>query len=169
MEQALYIFLVFMHVAGTILGVGGATLAEVFHVKALSDGKVHADEKALMHANYKVIRIGLLLIIVSGVGLLWWWVFMGNNDWPLTAPKVWLKDLLTGIILVNAILLTKRMVPMWLGASLSFTSWWGATFLGVWRHIPYTFWEMFSVYVIAVFVMAFVLEVIRRTHWKHAK
>ena len=63
----LHTLLVLVHVAGTILGVGGATIAEVQVLKALKDGKVDANERALMHANYFIIRVGTVIVVLSGV------------------------------------------------------------------------------------------------------
>jgi len=161
----LHLFLVMVHVAGTILGVGGATLAEVFYVLALKDKKVDASEKLLMHANYKVIRVGLALAVISGIALVWWWVSQGN-PWPLESPKMWVKDIMVVVIIINAVMISRRWVPMWLGAALSFTSWWGATILGLWRMIPYSFVEIVIGYVVAVFVVAAILEGIKKFYWR---
>jgi len=163
----LHLILVLIHVVGTILGVGGATLAEVFYLSALKDGKVDASEKRMMHANYRMLRVGLLLVILSGIALVWWWVSVEGNRWPLESPKVWMKDIMVLIIIVNAVLIAKRWIPMWLGASLSFTWWWGATILGLWRGVPYTFTEIALGYILAVFIVAGILEGVRRWYLRN--
>jgi len=157
-----HLLLVFTHIAGTILGVGGATIAEVQIIKALKDGKVDDSEKALMHANYTIIRVGTFLVLLSGIALVWWWYFFGGSDWPLTSAKVWVKDIMILAIVINAWCLSKRYVPLWLGSAISFTSWWGATVLGTWRGIPYSFTEIFIGYLVAIVIMAGVLELIRK-------
>ncbi len=159
----LHTVLVFIHIAGTILGVGGATLAEIFYLSAVKHGKPGAGEKRLMHANYKMLRVGLALAVLSGIALIWYWVSVEGNPWPLESPKVWVKDIMVLVIIINAVLISKRWVPMWLGASLSFTSWWGATLLGAWREIPFSFWQIVSGYIVAIFVIAAILEGIK--HW----
>jgi hypothetical protein len=162
----LHLALVIVHIVGTILGVGGATLAEVLYLASLKDGTVDSDEKHMMHANYWMIRVGLAIAVLSGIALVWWWVSIGGNRWPLESPKVWFKDLLVLVIIVNAVLLSRRLIPMWLGASLSFTSWWGATILGMWKMIPYSFIQISIAYLIAVGVVAVLLQMIKRMYLK---
>lgn len=157
----LHTLIVMGHVIGTILGTGGATLAEVQIDRALRDGRVSDDERALMHANYWMIRVGLAFIIVSALALVWYYLEDGAR-WVLTSHKIWAKEVMTVVIIVNAVLLTKRWVPLWLGASISFTSWWGATLLGLTERLPYTFVQYMTVYVGAIFVVAGVLHLLRK-------
>ncbi|PIT91435.1 hypothetical protein COU17_00385 [Candidatus Kaiserbacteria bacterium CG10_big_fil_rev_8_21_14_0_10_49_17] len=157
----LHILLVWVHIIGAVLGTGGATLAEIFSFTALKDGVVSADEKRMMHANYFMIRIGTLLVLLSGFALVAWWVFVEGNIWPLTSGKVWVKDIMVLAIVINAVLLTRRLIPFWLGSAISFTSWWGATILGAWRHAPISFTEALLGYIVAIFIVAGVLELLR--------
>jgi len=157
----IHTILVISHIVGTILGVGGATIAEVNIVTALrNDGKISQDERAHMHANYAVIRVGTFLVVVSGA-LLVWWHFSQGNDWVFTSSKVWFKDFLLLSIVLNALFITKRLIPLWLGSAVSFTSWWLATILGMWRNQPFSFFELFIGYVVLVLVVAGILESIR--------
>jgi len=148
------------HVIGTILGAGGATIAEVQVARALQDGKITDDERALMHKNYWMIRVGLAFIILSSIGMFWYHLGEGNQ-WILTSPKIWMKELMVVAIILNAFALTYRWVPLWLGASISFTSWWGATLLGLAGKLNYSFLTFLIGYVVAIFVMAGVLHHIR--------
>jgi len=153
--------LVIAHVAGAILGVGGATIAEVNVMRALKKDGISEDEKYLMHGTYMVIRIGTLLALLSGVALIWWIYLVEGRDWPLYSAKIWVKDVMLLVIVFNAWFLTKRWIPLWLGSALSFTSWWGATILGLWR-TPYSFWELIAGYVVAIAVVAVILQMIRK-------
>ena len=158
----LHTLLVIGHVVGTILGVGGATVAEMNIVQALKDGKVDTSEKQLMHANYTMIRVGMAIVFLSGVTLVWWHLAQGNT-WVLTSPKIWVKDLIFIIIILNAVALARHWVPLWLGAAVSFASWWTAAVLGLWRlHAP--FWMIFGGYIVAIVVAAVALHFIR-THY----
>ena len=71
---------------------------------------------------------------------------------------------MTVVIVVNAVALTKRWVPLWLGSAISFTSWWGATVLGVWKHVPYSFWVLFGGYIVSVGIVALVQHYIRKIY-----
>lgn len=157
----IHTILVLMHVVGTVLGVGGATVAEINILQALRDGKVDTSEKQLMHANYTMIRVGTALIVLSALLLIWWHLSEGNT-WVLTSGKVWVKEIMTIAIVINAVALSRRWVPLWLGSAISFTSWWGAAVLGVWRHVPYSFWIIFTGYIVSIGVVALVLHFIRK-------
>lgn len=156
----IYTIIVGLHVIGTILGTGGATLAEFQITKALKDKRVRADEKALLHINYKMIRVGMALLFVSIVAMFWYHLQAGNQ-FILTSEKLWIKDLMFVMIIVNAVALHKRWVPLWLGASISFTSWWGATLLGLAGRLPYSFEVYLAAYVMAILVVAGVFRILR--------
>lgn len=157
----IHTLLVMGHVVGTILGTGGATLAEVQINTALKDGKVDASERALMHANYWMIRVGLALIVVSGVSLVFY-LYQTGSTWALASHKLWIKEVMVVAIILNAVALSYRLVPLWLGAAISFTSWWGATLLGLSGRLPFTFLEYAIGYVAAVFAVAVVLHLVRK-------
>jgi hypothetical protein len=155
-----YTFLVMLHVVGTILGTGGATVAELQIARALRDKRVSMDERALMHANYGMIRVGMAIILVSVLGMFWYFYAQGS-DALFSNEKLWIKDLMFVMIFINAFAIQKRLVPLWLGASISFTSWWGATLLGLAGQLPYSFITYFIGYVIAIFAIAGLFHLLR--------
>lgn len=154
------------HIIGAILGTGGATVAELQITRALKDKHVSDEERALMHINYTMIRVGMGFVLVSAIAMFWYFWDDGLNSY-LTSGKVLMKDLMFVAIFVNAILLTKRMVPLWLGASISFTSWWGASLLGAAGTIPYGFFTLFIGYIIAIFVVAALSHILRSISINH--
>jgi hypothetical protein len=155
-----YGIIVATHIIGTILGTGGATVAEVQINLALKDRSVSPDERALMHGNYFLIRVGMVLILLSVLGMVWYQLGQGN-EWILTSAKLHAKYLMFAVIVVNAVLLSRRMMPLWLGASISLTSWWGATVLGLMGKLPYTLPVYLGVYMAAVVIVAGVLHLVR--------
>lgn len=163
----IYTLIVGLHVVGTILGTGGATVAELQITKALKDKQVDASEKALLHVNYTMIRVGMALLFVSILAMFWYHLEAGNR-FILTSEKLWIKDLMFIMIFVNAIALHKRLVPLWLGASISFTSWWGATLLGLAGRLPYSFETYLFAYVVAIFAVAGILHGIKRFMLRNA-
>lgn len=156
----IYTFLVLLHVVGTILGTGGATVAELQIARALKDKRVSMDERALMHANYGMIRAGMAILLVSVLGMFWYFQAHGNNI-LFTSEKLWIKDFMFLMIILNALALQKRLVPLWLGASISFTSWWGATLLGLAGQLPYSFTTYLIGYIITVFAIAGLFHLLR--------
>lgn len=158
-----FTFLITIHVIGTVLGVGGATFAEIFYLKAIKDGEIDPVEGSFLGTTYTVLRVGLVIIVLSGFGLLVLSSLTGLEE-HLYDPKLWAKISIVVIILINAILISMRKIPMWLGSSLSFTSWYTALILGMWRGIPYSYLEIMFGYIIAVFIMAGILEYIKRVY-----
>ena len=156
----IYTFIVMLHVIGTILGTGGATIAELQITRALKNKQVSDDERALMHVNYTMIRAGMGLLLVSVIGMYW---YLGLET-LVASDKLLIKDLMFAAIFINAVALHKRWVPLWLGASTSFVSWWGATLLGLAGQLPYSFVTYLIGYVVAILVFAGISNVLRSAY-----
>lgn len=161
----IYAVIVAAHVIGTILGTGGATVAEFQINRALKDKQVSEDERALMHVNYRMIRVGMVILLISVIAMFWYHLDKGNQ-FILTSEKLWIKDLMFAMIFINAIALHKRWIPLWLGASVSFTSWWGATLLGLAGRLPYSFETYLIGYIAAILIVAAILNRVRK--WQTA-
>lgn len=163
----IYTLIVAGHVIGTILGAGGATIAEFQSMRAYRSGRPTEGERALLHVNYRMIRVGMFIILLSVIGMFWYHLREGN-DFIFTSEKLWIKDFMFVAIIVNAVLLHKHIVPFWLGASISFTSWWGATLLGLAGRLPYSFVTYLIGYIVAIFVVAGILHLVRKWSLKRA-
>ena len=87
-------------------------------------------------------------------------LYTSGSTWVLGSHKLWIKDLMVGMIVVNAILLAKRRISLWLGSAVSLTSWWGATILGLTGKLPFTFYEYLFGYIVAIFAVAGILHLI---------
>ncbi|MEK7658007.1 MAG: hypothetical protein AAB366_02345 [Patescibacteria group bacterium] len=156
-----YTFLIIIHLIGTVLGVGGATFAEIFYFKAKKDGVIEPLEVDYLRTAYFVLRIGLFILIISGFGFLLFYRLIGAGE-VLLNQKLWAKLGIVVILVFNAFLIQAKKIPMWLGASVSLTSWYGALVLGAWRTLDASFTSIIIVYIIAVFIMAGILEIVRR-------
>lgn len=159
----IYTLLVATHIIGTALGAGGAIFAEVFYLKAIKDGEVDPTEGGFLKVTYRIMRVGLVLLVLSGFGFLLLYRLQGNEE-LLYSQKFWAKMTIVLVILVNAILLQIRRIPMWLGSSLSLTSWYTALFLGLLQGVSYTYGQVMIFYIAAVLIVAIILEKIRRAY-----
>lgn len=157
----IYTFLVVSHIIGTVLGVGSATFAEIFYMRAMKDGEVDPEEGATLKIVYRIIRIGLFLAVFSGFGFLLYYRLIGS-EYLLYDPKLWAKMAIVIIIMINAIMLTTRSIAFWLGSAISITSWYAALILGSWRTYPYSFVQTMVGYIISVAVMVVVLHFVRK-------
>lgn len=161
--MGIYSILILVHLVGTVLGVGAATFAEIFYLKALKDGEISPDEGALLKSTYSTLRVGLILSVLSGFGFLLLYRFTGQEE-RLLDPVLWAKMTVIVVLVINALLLQLHKIPMWLGASLSITSWYAAMVLGSWRGNPYSYIEIIVGYIVAVIIMVIVLEWIKKLY-----
>lgn len=155
--------LIVVHLIGTALGVGAATFAEIFFLKSARDGNIDLIESSFLQTTYRVMRIALVLLVVSGFGFLLLYRLTGLEE-RLYSPLLWAKLSIVIVILINAVLLQTRRIPMWLGSALSFTSWYGAMLLIPLRTavMPASYLEIMMWYAFSVLVVAGILSIIRR-------
>ena len=156
-----YTFLIITHLIGTVLGVGGATFAEIFYLKAKKDGIIEPLEIDHLRTIYFVLRIGLFISMITGLSFLLFYYLIGASELLLN-PKLWAKLLIVAILIFNAVLIKFKKIPMWLGASISLTSWYGAMILGAWRTLNVSFINIIIIYIIAIFIVAGILEFIKK-------
>lgn len=153
--------LIISHIVGTVLGVGGATFAEIFYLKAIKDGEVDPTEGSFLSTTYFILRTGIVVLVLSGFGMLALKVAEGASAY-LYNPVIWAKLTITILIVTNALLLQARAIPSWLGFSLSLTSWYAAMILGLWRGLDASYVSIMLSYAAWVLVIGFLLEGIRR-------
>jgi len=161
----IHTFLIVTHIIGAVLGVGGTTFAEIFYLKALKDGVIDPMESDWLRTVSAVLRVGTVIILFSGFALVFWNVINGNSEY-LYNTRLWAKLSITIIIVVNALLLHARAIPLWLGFSLSFTSWYAALILGIWSGLNASFVQIMLYYVGFVIIMGFVLDFIKKIYLK---
>lgn len=158
-------FLIITHLIGTVLGVGAATFAEIFLLKSLRDGTVDPVEGSFLKMTYRVIRIGLALLVLSGFGFLILYRMTGLEE-RLLSPLLWAKLAIVGIILANALLMQARKIPLWLGSALSLASWYGAMMIiplrSVFKSINAGFLDVILIYTAFVIITTIALFGIRR-------
>src|SRR5688572_25470921 len=100
---------------GQTLGVGASTFALLFYIMAMQDGTVDPSEKRFMRAVFVVLRIGMVVIAIS-LALKF---LLG-----LSMTSVYLMQVtLLGVITLNAVLMTKRLISMRIGPVLAGGSW----------------------------------------------
>lgn len=153
-----YFLLVVVHLIGAVLGVGGATFIEINLVRALRDGKMDPIEIGYMKTSVRVTRIGTIISIISGLSFL----FLSTRY--LDNPIFWAKMTILAIVLVNAYLLEKHKMPLWLGSPLSFVSWYFLLITGEMLRGPVSmaYWEVLLYYIVALLIGGVILDAIRK-------
>ena len=155
-----YELLVIMHIVGTVLGVGGATFAEIYYTRFNSDDIVNDDERKVLSITYTVMRTGLFLLVISGFSFLLYFRLTEHVE-TLTSPSFWAKMTVVAVLVGNALLLQTRILPFAIGAAVSLTSWYVALILGIIGTTSATYVEILVYYVIAIVLVGFSLRFIR--------
>ena len=122
--------LIVLHVIGTILGVGAATMIEAHINQAYRDKLVSADERAILGIDYRMVRVGLVVCVFSGFGFLLLDKFEGETE-TLYDPLLWAKLSVIVIIAINTLLLQAHRINIYWGSVFSFVSWWSAVLFGL--------------------------------------
>lgn len=165
-----------IHLLGFALGLGGATLTDVFFFRSLRDFKVSETEAETMNTVSQVIWFGLGLLVISGLGL-----YFPNAEALNQNPKFLIKALIVGVILVNGFLLnlivSPRLVKISFGekhehemgelrrsrrvafalGGISLTSWYCAFVLGAIRTTPFYFPQLLVSYLVLL-IMAVLIS-----------
>lgn len=90
----------FLHFVGLAWGVGGATVATIISMKSEREQEVASASTKIMPAISKLIWLGLVLLIISGIALP---RFM---SWPLDEQNLLIKHVLVAWIVIFAVILT---------------------------------------------------------------
>lgn len=100
-----------VHLLGFALGLGGATISDIMFFKALKRKQITSDTYYALSTLSKVIWIGLVLLIFSGL-VIFWLIYAEQGSLPmLLSPRWQMKLLLVGVVLVNGFVFMGRIFP----------------------------------------------------------
>jgi len=96
----------FLHFIGLAWGVGGATAAAIISMKAEKNPEVAASLMKIIPALSKMIWLGLVLLIISGIAV------TGLVKWPLDANLLLIKHALVVLIVAIGVLIFLKVKKM---------------------------------------------------------
>lgn len=158
-----------VHSFAAALGLGAATVADVFFFKFLKDLKISEGEADILRTISDVIWFALATLIVSGIGL-----YVADAETLNQNPKFLVKTLVVLILVVNGaflnLIISPRLVKISFGrehaheagelrrfrrlafalGAISITSWYSAFLLGILRHTELGFSALFLIYLFVV-------------------
>lgn len=145
---------------GTTFAIAGSTFAMVFYYAAMWDGKISDDEKHFMHIVYFVLRIGMIILIPWEILVMLWTIIADIPVYYENAVN-WFRVFLLGVIVFNALMMTKHKMPMWLGPALAGGSWYYYFFISITPR-SFSVSSLFLYYVIFIAILAFALHLLKR-------
>ena len=151
---------------GLSLTVASSTYALIFYFQSLRDGTVDDTEKRFLHTVFFVLRLGWALFAAGEIILL---AFIFSLGTPLSAVSdtIWMTWLIFGVLLLNAYLMTKHIMPMRFGPALAGGSWYSIFFLNVLPFGNFHWSFLILGYVIFLAVFFGILEIIRKQVTTH--
>ena len=167
---------VIIHNFGFILGVGSATLTDVFFFRFLRDNAISAEEKETLDTFTTVIWSSLAILIVSGLAL-----YIPQQVALAVSSKFLLKVVVVSVIIVNGVALNMfvgphmrrlsfggdvpsrrfRRLAFALGG-ISLTSWYIAFILGSLRKINFLFSHALIGYIVLLVCVVIGSQVFER-------
>ena len=117
--EILYIGLTILQSIAISLGVGSSTLAVVNFFVAIADGKIDETERKMMGITYTLLRVAMVIIALTTLLLLV--LIMSVSAAP--GSFIMFQLTLIGILFLNALLMTKRIMPSTFGPAIQAGSW----------------------------------------------
>ena len=180
-------FIVIGHFLGVALGLGGATITDIFFFKFLKDFRISEWEVDVMRTLSQVIWFALALLVLTGLGL-----YLPEAQELNQSAKFLVKMIVVAVIIVNGALLNlliapklvkisfgekhehqpgelhhERKIAFALGA-ISIVSWYSAFILGMLRKLQIEFLSLLLIYLIILSVAIVGSQLMERFFIKRA-
>jgi uncharacterized membrane protein len=157
--------IVMIHTFAAAIGVGAATIADVFFFKFLKDFRISEEESNILKIISNIIWVTLAAIVLSGLGLYLPEMAALNNN-----PKFLVKVIGVIVLILNGavlnLIIAPRLINISFGAkhrhtpgelhlsrkfafalgAISITSWYFVFFLGAVRQLAFSFSQILSAY-----------------------
>jgi uncharacterized membrane protein len=163
--------IVFFHAFAAAIGVGAATITDIFFFRYLKDYKISEPEHKTMETLSAVIWVALGVLVLTGIGL-----FIPQSERLLESSKFLTKAVAVGVLIINGIMLnlaiSPRMMEITFGdnfshqkgelhfmrklsfalGAISITSWYVIFILGSLKSIPVSIGTGISLYILLICV-----------------
>ncbi|MBI4276672.1 vitamin K epoxide reductase family protein [Candidatus Uhrbacteria bacterium] len=158
--------IVMLHVFGVALGLGGATISDIFFFRFLKDFRISEFEADVLRTLSQVIWLALAIIVLSGIGL-----YLPESARLLQASKFIVKMIIVVVLTVNGaalgLYLAPKLVTISFGGkhahesgelrrlrkiafalgAVSIVSWYSAFILGGLRTVPLSIPVLLALYI----------------------
>jgi uncharacterized membrane protein len=173
------IVLIVLHALAAAIGLGAATVSDIFFFRFLKDYRISQNEHEMMETLSNVIWFALGLIVITGIGL-----FIPKTAVLLVSSKFLIKMVVVGVLIINGVFLNLMISPKLmlitfeevvdnrvndlhilrrlsfaLGA-VSISSWYLVFILGLLPSIPISFHTALLVYLLILCIAMFVSQLL---------
>lgn len=176
-----------LHLIGVALGVGAATISDIFFFKFLKDFRISKFESEILSTLSQIIWLGVGLLVLSGLGL-----FIPEIAKFGASSKFLTKMFIVVVIVLNGVFLnfyiSPRLIDISFGkehnhqagelrmfrrvafgsGAVSLSSWYLTLILGSLRSIPFTVAQALGIYFAVLFVAITISQIIESKFAKDA-
>jgi len=99
-------WIVWLHVVGLVLGLGGAVFSDILFMRFLKDLRISNSELNVLKIFSQIIWFGLAISIISGIGL-----YLPDAEGLNQSPKFIAKMIILAIVIVNGLGLNLFITP----------------------------------------------------------
>lgn len=168
-------FLIIVHLVGLVVGLGGATVADILFMRSLLRNRISREEFKALKLVTDFVVIGLGLLVLSGFALMYA-NYIAQPE-SLMNEKVWAKVTIILALGLNGLAMHEYIIPlfeknldrrlfrapdfrknslvMFICGGISFVSWYGALVLGTWKMASiYSYGQVTGVYALLVVMVA---------------
>ncbi|MBF6057377.1 MULTISPECIES: hypothetical protein [Thiomicrorhabdus] len=148
------------------LSVGSSTFALVFYYYVVAAGETLPEQRKFMHIVYFVLRIGMMLIVLSEFAIFLYSYHINNYLYWMANPEVLMRLTLFTVIVINALLMHKRLISMWIGPVIAGGSWYAFFFFSVfvdirWVELGFNYVTLLSGYLLWLLLLGIFLSALR--------
>lgn len=155
-----------LHIVGAALGAAYCTLAEIFYIKAASDGVVDKHERKYLRRLFRVLQIALPIVLCSAVGLIvLQYLVIDAPQRVLTAP-FWASQTLVLVMILFGYTLEKRQSPWWIGSSAILMGWWMLAAIDFGYLNSFGYGIILLIYLLVTFLAAGIVGYARMWFWR---
>lgn len=147
------VLLSFISTLGLVLAVGSSTYAITFFQQSILDGRIDKTEQRFLHTVYFILRLGMVLLALS---VLFRLANIALAGAPLFSDAtLWFQFTLLLMVNLNAILMDRHLIPMWLGPAIAGASWYSYFFSVILEPfaIPFPFLIVYWLCLIVLFIL----------------
>lgn len=99
-----------VHFFGLALGLGSATLLDIYLFKFMLNGRITERVWAIFEFGTRIVNVGLALLWASGLGFLAY--YFAFDPAKLANPKIWAKLAIVATLTLNGVLLHWFVLPL---------------------------------------------------------
>lgn len=95
-----------IHLIGIAIGVGGATIADIFFFRFLKDFRVSERESDMMRAFSNILWFAQAILVISGIGL-----YLPEIKRLIQSPEFLVKAIVVAVIIINGAISNLLVAP----------------------------------------------------------